>query len=96
MSAVPPIAPILRSQRPPAAPGSIVSIMNNGVFFERKGPHLLPFNGTNMLVYSYDTGGRGAGMVPHDQVQATGHEWSLSYWNPITKEMRPVDEEGAF
>jgi DEAD/DEAH box helicase domain-containing protein len=70
--------------------------MNNGVFFERKGPHLLPFNGTNMLVYSYDTGGRGAGMVPHDQVQATGHEWSLSYWNPITKEMRPVDEEGAF
>jgi len=80
------------------SPGSVVSIMNNGVLFERKltGPQLVPFGGTSMLVYSYDTGGRGTGMIPHDQVQATGHEWSLSYWDPITNEMRPVDEEGTF
>lgn len=81
-------------------PGSIVSVMQQGVLLERAliAPQMLPFGGAEMLVYSYDTGGRGLGMVPHDQVQPTGHDWSMSYWNPVTGTMTSVDveDDGAF
>jgi hypothetical protein len=42
--------------------------MQNGALLEREliSLQMLPFGGTYMLVYSYDTGGRGFGMVPHD------------------------------
>lgn len=81
------------------SPGSVVSIMQNGTLLERAlvAPQLLPFGGSEMLVYSYDTGGRGMGMVPHDQVQQTGQDWSFSFWNPKTGEMRAIEqEEGSF
>lgn len=81
-------------------PGSVVSVMQQGVLLERTliQPQMLPFGGEEMLVYSYDTGGRGLGMVPHDQVQPTGHEWSMSYWNPVTGVMASadVDDDGLF
>jgi len=81
------------------APGSIVSVMQNGALLERTliGPQMLPFGGSEMLVYSYETGRDALGMVPHDQVQQTGQEWSMAYWNPKTNEIRRIDQdEGVF
>ncbi|MGN6363791.1 DEAD/DEAH box helicase [Asticcacaulis taihuensis] len=80
------------------SPGSIVSVMLNGVLSERKllEPQLMPFGGEDILVYSYDTGGRGLGMIPHDQVQATGQDWSLSFWDPKTGAMTSVEQEEGF
>lgn len=81
------------------SPGSVVAVMQNGALLERTliAPQILPFGGADMLVYSYDTGGRGLGMVPHDQVQQTGQDWTYSFWNPKTGEMRTIEqEEGIF
>ena len=81
------------------APGSIVSVMQNGALLERTliGPQMLPFGGSEMLVYSYETGRGALGMVPHDQVQPTGQDWSMAYWDPITNKIRPTDQEdGVF
>lgn len=81
-------------------PGSVVSVLNQGVLMERvlNTPSLIDFGGGQTLVYSYDTGGRGLGMVPHDQVQATGQDWSLGFWDPQTSAITaaPVEEDGAF
>jgi DEAD/DEAH box helicase domain-containing protein len=79
------------------SPGSMVSVLQNGVLFERSliAPQLLPFGGKDILVYTYDAGGSGAGMVPHDQVQATSQDWSFSFWNPKTGEIRDASSDEA-
>jgi DEAD/DEAH box helicase domain-containing protein len=71
-------------------PGSEVAILHQGVFVERKllKPQLFPVGDSKMLMYSYETDGRGIGWVPHDQVQPTAQEWSFSYWNPNTGVIR--------
>ena len=75
-------------------PGSEVAVLHQGVFVERRvlEPILQSVGDTQMLMYRYDTGNRGgSGFVPHDQIQATGQDWSYSYWNPVTGEIRPVE-----
>jgi DEAD/DEAH box helicase domain-containing protein len=76
-------------------PGSIVSVLHNGNFVEREllEPKLAdPFGtGTPTLYYSYRVN-KGSGFVPHDQVQATGQDWSWIYWNPETGEYQELDQ----
>lgn len=76
-------------------PGSVVCVLYNGNFVEREiiEPKLAdPFNtGTPTLFYSYQLNG-GAGFVPHDQVQATGQDWSWVLWNPETGEFQELDD----
>lgn len=78
-------------------PGSTVAVLHQGMLVERQllHPVLFPIGDTKMLMYQYDTAGRtdGQGFVPHDQIQATGQDWSYSYWNPVTSQMRPVEQE---
>lgn len=82
-------------------PGSVVSVMTNGVLLERTliAPQMLSWGDGKMLVYSYETTPRsaihapGLGMVPHDQVQPTGQDWTLSFWNPTTGAVTPVDQD---
>ncbi|HEV2174489.1 MAG TPA: hypothetical protein VGR71_13025, partial [Nitrospira sp.] len=76
-------------------PGSIVAILNQGVLVERElvSPLLYDIDGTRMLMYRYENGGRGPAFVPHEQIQPTGQEWSYSYWNPTTGEVRPVEQD---
>jgi len=66
-------------------PGSVVSVYSNGNLVEREivEPKLLdPFGlGTKTLYYSYKSG-KTSGFVPHDQVQATGQDWSWVMWHP--------------
>ncbi len=82
------------------APGSSVAVLHNGVLLDRLivEPKLFTLGSTEMLMYRYDTGGRGDGWVPHDQIQPTGQDWSYAYWNPTTGEIRTQDEheEGSF
>jgi DEAD/DEAH box helicase domain-containing protein len=77
-------------------PGSIVSILFNGNFVEREliAPKLVDIMGTGTptLFYEYK-GPAGACFLPHDQVQATGHEWSWILWNPETKEFKDLEDE---
>jgi DEAD/DEAH box helicase domain-containing protein len=80
-------------------PGSEVAVLHQGVLVERRllEPTLLPLGDMKMLMYQYDTGGRGNGFVPHDQIQPTGQDWSFSYWNPATGVVRPIQhDEGTF
>jgi DEAD/DEAH box helicase domain-containing protein len=76
-------------------PGSYVSILFNGNFVERKlgNPKLIdPFGtGTPILFYEYEMP-NGAGAVPHDQIQSTGHDWSWAQWNPETGEILELDD----
>jgi DEAD/DEAH box helicase domain-containing protein len=76
-------------------PGSVVSVLHNGNFVEREllQPKLAdPFGtGTPSLFYSYRVTA-GAGFVPHDQVQPTGHDWSWVYWNPETDEYQELEQ----
>jgi DEAD/DEAH box helicase domain-containing protein len=76
-------------------PGSIVSVLFNGNFVEREllEPKLAdPFGtGTPTLFYSYRVN-TGSGFIPHDQVQATGQDWSWVYWNPETGEYQDLDQ----
>lgn len=75
-------------------PGSEVSVLHQGIFVDRRliEPLIQSIGGTQMLMYRYDTGALGGnGFVPHDQVQATGPDWSYSYWSPTTGEIRPVE-----
>jgi hypothetical protein len=51
---------------------------------------LFPVGDTKMLMYRYDTGGRGDAWVPHDQVQKSGQDWHYAFWNPETNEIREV------
>jgi DEAD/DEAH box helicase domain-containing protein len=76
-------------------PGSIVSVLFNGNFVEREllEPKLAdPIGtGTPTLFYSYRVN-TGSGVIPHDQVQATGQDWSWVYWNPETGEYQELDQ----
>lgn len=83
------------------APGSVVSVISQGVLLEREliEPKIIPnpFGDGEMVVYCYNTGGKGTAMVPHEQVQATGQDWSLAFWNPKTGQIRPTTgEDGEF
>ncbi|TCT07154.1 DEAD/DEAH box helicase domain-containing protein [Tepidamorphus gemmatus] len=75
-------------------PGSFVSILHNGNFVEREivEPKLADIfgTGTKTLFYSYRVSG-GIGLVPHDQIQATGQEWSWILWNPETGEFQELE-----
>jgi DEAD/DEAH box helicase domain-containing protein len=78
-------------------PGSVVSVLFNGNFVEREllEPKLAdPFGtGKPTLFYSYRVStGTASGFVPHDQVQATGQDWSWVYWNPGTGEYQELDQ----
>ncbi|KPH09448.1 DEAD/DEAH box helicase [Rhizobium acidisoli] len=79
------------------SPGSVVSVLQNNVLFERTliAPMMVNFAGTEILVYSYDSGNGTSGMIPHEQVQATGQDWSYSFWNPLTKLMRDINPDEA-
>ena len=76
-------------------PGSVVSVMNQGVHMDRTliAPLLIDFGAGTALVYTYDNNGRGVAMVPHEQVQPTGQDWTLGYWDPTTGEIIPVSME---
>lgn len=80
-------------------PGSIVSVLHNGTFVEREllEPKLAdPFlTGNSTLFYSYRVS-KGAGFVPHDQVQPTGQDWSWVLWNPETGDFQELDDGTAF
>ena len=81
------------------APESVVSVLQNNVLFERTliAPMMLNFAGSEILVYSYDTGNGSTGMIPHEQVQATGQDWSYAFWNPRTNQIRDANsDEAAF
>lgn len=77
-------------------PGSVVSILHNGVLVEREliAPKLddMFATGTKQLFYSYKTN-RGLGIVPHEQVQPTGQDWSWVLWNPETGEYRELEDD---
>lgn len=79
------------------SPGSVVSVLQNNVLFERTllAPTMVNFGGTDILVYSYNLGNGTSGMIPHEQVQATGQDWSYSFWNPITKQIRDISADEA-
>jgi DEAD/DEAH box helicase domain-containing protein len=77
-------------------PGSVVSVLHNGNFVEREivEPKLADlFNsGQKSLYYRYRTDS-GSGFVPHDQISATGQEWSWILWNATTGDFQEL--EGA-
>jgi DEAD/DEAH box helicase domain-containing protein len=70
------------------APGSIVSRRNaQGLFTDVEiiGPELSTFDeGPLKLFYRYKSAAGIRAMTPADQVEATGDEWSYTYWNPET------------
>lgn len=80
-------------------PGSYVTILLNGNYFEKRieEPRLVDLTGTGTksLFYKYETTS-GLGMIPHDQVQPTGQEWSWVLWNPITGEIKDLDDDSEF
>jgi DEAD/DEAH box helicase domain-containing protein len=81
------------------APGSEVAVLHQGVLVDRQliEPKLFAVGDTKMLMYRYDTGGRGDAWVPHDQVQPAGQDWHYALWNPETGEIRDTDgTDGAF
>lgn len=81
------------------APGSEVALLHQGVLVDRVliAPNLMPMGDTVMLMYSYQSGNRGAAYIPHDQIQATGQNWHYAFWNPETGEIRDADAtDGAF
>ena len=75
-------------------PGSHVSLLFNGNFIEREiiEPKLTdPFNtGQPALYYSYKVDS-GVAFVPHEQVQATGQDWSWILWNPETNTFQELE-----
>lgn len=76
-------------------PGSLVAILKNGTLVEREieAPLLFPVGDNNVLMYRYKHRDDGVSLVPHDQVQATGSDWSYVIWNPKTNEYRDVEME---
>ncbi len=76
------------------SPGSIVSILLNGNFVDREliEPKLAdPFlTGHMSLFYIYKSNSTTA-FVPHEQVQATGQDWSWIFWNPETSEFKDFE-----
>jgi DEAD/DEAH box helicase domain-containing protein len=81
------------------APGSVVAILHQGALVDREllEPKLFPVGDTKMLMYRYDTGGRGDAWVPHDQVQKSGQDWHYALWNPESNEIRDVaDSNDSF
>jgi DEAD/DEAH box helicase domain-containing protein len=81
------------------APGSEVAVLHQGVLVDRVliEPKLVVLGETVVLMYRYDTCGRGEGWVPHDQIQPTGQDWRYALWNPSTNEIRDAEEaEGGF
>jgi DEAD/DEAH box helicase domain-containing protein len=79
-------------------PGSVVCVLFNGNFVEREliEPRLADPLGTgkNTLFYTYHVNS-GTGFVAHDQVQATGQDWSWVLWNPVTGEYQDLEQPAA-
>lgn len=75
--------------------GSLVCVYSNGVLLEREllGPKMVEFPGADgpILFYRYKTT-QGEAFVPHDQIQATGQDWSWELWNPSTGEFQDMDD----
>lgn len=65
------------------APRSRVGVRINGAIIEREllGHKLLDLEGTQHLVYTYETAPGVTGMVFHDQVEPIGHDWRHLLWN---------------
>jgi DEAD/DEAH box helicase domain-containing protein len=76
-------------------PGSIIGIIINGNLVEREilEPRLIdPFQtGSLSLFYLYKTSD-GQGFIPHDQAQATGHDWNWVLWNPESNSYQDLDD----
>ncbi len=77
-------------------PGSVVSVLFNGSLVERElvEPTMIdPFqSGTPSLFYKYRNNGA-EGFVAHEQVQATGTDWSWALWCPESGELQDIDDE---
>lgn len=75
------------------APESEVSVWVKGSMVERRllEPQLLTLNDSDILVYHYESEPGVLAMVAHDQVQATGNNWSKAIWNPATRALRGLD-----
>lgn len=75
-------------------PGSVVAVLSNGNLIERTlvEPKLLDLlnTGQKTLLYTYARNGVTA-LVPHDQVQTTGQDWSWILWNPETSEYQDME-----
>jgi hypothetical protein len=72
------------------APGSIVcrrGVQGLLIDIEIVGPELVSSDdGTLKLFYRYKSSAGIRAMTPADHVEATGDQWSYTYWNPETNE----------
>jgi len=55
-------------------------------------PELLSLDGPPKLYYRYKCDGARA-LVPVDQIEAAGDQWSFAYWNPETGEYADAVDE---
>lgn len=77
--------------------GSIVGIYLNNVLYDREiiNPTLMTLpDSTASLFYEYRKDA-GKGYVPHDQIQAKGHEWGFELWNSETGEFQSLEESDS-
>jgi hypothetical protein len=56
-------------------------------------PEIVALEEAPQLLYHYSQGGKAAGLVPENVIEAIGDEWSLTYWNPETREYKEAFEE---
>lgn len=74
------------------APGSIVGVRINGALVEREllGHNIVDFAGSKFLGYFYNSQPGVSSIIPHDQIEAIGHEWRQVLWDPQVNEIREI------
>lgn len=78
-------------------PGSVVSTYHNGSLVTREiiSPKLVDLGaGAPSLFYSYKVGGK-QGVLAHEQIHATGDDWSYVNWDPETNEFCELEIENV-
>lgn len=79
-------------------PGSFVSVRVNGTLVEREllEVKFVDLGDTKLLMYRYKNRDDGDSWVPHEQVEPTGQDWKLSFWNPVTNTFIDPENDGSF
>lgn len=74
------------------APGSVVGVRFHGALLERKllNHQVVALNGQETLLYAYETAPGVSALVPHDQIEATGHDWRHVLWDPVSGSVREI------
>lgn len=74
------------------APETLIGVQIQGNFIERRiiKPELVMIGDDEELMYRYDLGERGTGLVRHDRVEPVGQDWRRVMWDPETDEIQEI------